>query len=74
MTDLISNSVRRDTQNVALLSANFGPAYVEENSYSCSIQISKTPADSIVQARNKMLCGLTKFSMKYGNVGNQNML
>ena len=43
MTDLISNSVRRDTQNFALLSANFGPAYVEENSYSFSIQISKTP-------------------------------
>ena len=34
MTVLISNSVRHDTQNFALLSANFGPAYVEENSYS----------------------------------------
>ena len=42
MTVLISNSVRHDTQNFALLSANFGPAYVEENSYSFSIQISKT--------------------------------
>ena len=56
MTVLISNSVRHDTQNFALLSANFGLAYVEENSYSFSIQISENHANSIVQARNKMLC------------------
>ena len=43
MTDLISNSVRHNTQDFALLSANFGPAYAEENSYSFSIHISKTP-------------------------------
>ena len=57
MTDLISNSVRRDTQNFALFSANFGPAYVEENSYSFSIQISKTP--QILLFRHAAKCCVT---------------
>ena len=43
MTDLLSNFGRRDTQNFALLSANFRPAYAEEHCYSFSIKISKNP-------------------------------